>query len=86
LTGKDHRRVPGLLFRKAKAAAAEQGASFKEFFTEAVQDRLRRQAGPPAGMPGEKAFGGLCHLHRENKRIERLVEAEFEIIDEDQWR
>lgn len=51
-------------YRKAErapifmAAAAEEGKSLKEFFTEAVSDRLRGNA-PPAGNgePWRAAFG-----------------------------
>ena len=79
--------LPDPLFRKAKAAAAEEGKSLKDFFTEAVSDRLRRNA-PPSGNvePWRVAFGELRHLHRENKRIERVIEEEFEKIDEEEWR
>ena len=79
--------LPDALFRKAKAAAAEQGQSLKNFFTEAVQDRLQRRRGPVQGaMPWERAFGGLRDLHRENLRLDRLIAAEFETIDEEEWR
>lgn len=79
--------LPDPLFRRAKSAAAEEGKSLKEFFTEAVTDRLRRNGLPEnAPRPWEAAFGGLKHLHRENKRIERIIEKEFETIDEEEWR
>jgi hypothetical protein len=61
--------------------------TLKTFFTEAVRERLRRQPGAaPAGKPWEPAFGGLRHLHRDNLRIQRLITAEFETIDEEEWR
>jgi hypothetical protein len=79
--------LPDSLFRKAKATAAGQGVTLKSFFTEAVRDRLQRQAGArPAAKPWEEAFGGLKNLHRENLRIQRLIAAEFETIDEEEWR
>jgi hypothetical protein len=77
--------IPDPLFRQAKAAAAEQGRPLKYFFTEALQHQLRRKT-EPAGKPWEKAFGGLRDLHRENLRIQKLITAEFEIIDEEEWR
>jgi hypothetical protein len=79
--------LPDLLFRRAKSAAAEEGKSLKEFFTEAVTDRLWRNGNPEnAPRRWEAAFGGLKHLHRENKRIEKIIEKEFETIDEEEWR
>jgi hypothetical protein len=77
--------IPDSLFRQAKAAAAEQGRPLKEFFTEAIQHQLRRKA-EPTGKPWESAFGGLRDLHRENLRLQKLIAAEFETIDEEQWR
>jgi hypothetical protein len=78
--------IPDSLFRKAKAAAAEEGKSLKDFFTEAVQEQLRRKSSQPASKPWESAFGGLKDLHRENLRIQKLISAEFEVIDEEEWR
>ncbi len=79
--------IPDPIFRKAKAAAAEEGKSLKEFFTEAVSDWLSKKSPPPPGTePWRAAFGELRHLHKENKRIERIIEKEFETIDEEEWR
>jgi len=78
--------LPDTLFRKAKAAAAEEGKSLKDFFAEALKDRLRRPS-PELGTSKawEAAFGGLHTLHRENLRINRIISAEFESVDEDEW-
>ena len=79
--------LPDSLFRKAKAVAAEEGKSLKDFFTEAVEDKLgRRTAAKPGPKPWESAFGALKKLPRENLRIDRVIAAEFEQIDEDEWR
>ena len=79
--------LPDALYRKLKSAAAEEGRSIKDILTEAVTDRLRRQRpGPSAAKAWEAAFGGLRGLHRENRRIDRIIAAEFETIDEKQWR
>lgn len=77
--------LPDALFRRAKAEAASEGKSLKEFFAEALTDRLRKKAAAGA-KPWEAAFGGLRHLHSETRRIERVIAAEFEAIDEDEWR
>ena len=79
--------LPDALYRKLKSTAAEEGRSIKQILTEAVTERLRRgpRAGPRA-KPWEAAFGGLKSLHRENLKIDRLIEAEFEKIDEEEWR
>ncbi len=78
--------LPDLLFRKAKAAAAEQGKSLKDFFAEAVHERLHRYTREGATKkPWEAAFGGLRSLHRENRRIDRIISAEFESVDDEEW-
>lgn len=74
--------IPDQLFRKAKAAAAECGQSFKEFVTEALQDKLAADRDPspapePAWMEG---FGRLKHLHAETIRIQSIIDEEFEVV------
>ena len=53
----------------------------------AVSDRLRRQSDPAnRAKPWENAFGGLRDLHKENKRLDKLISDEFGHIEEEQWR
>ncbi len=78
--------IPDRLFRQAKAAAARQGIPLKDFFAEALRQRLRAETRTSAGKPWMKAFGGLRDLHRETKRLERVVTEEFERIDGEEWR
>jgi hypothetical protein len=82
--------IPDALFRKAKATAAERGVSLKVLLTDAVREHLQRDARDTAkNKPGPawmSAFGGLRHLHKETKRINRILEQEFEQIEEDEWR
>ena len=62
--------IPDQLFREAKAAAALRGIPLKEFFAQALRERLRSKFGaPPRWM---QAFGGLRDLRRENKRLRRV--------------
>jgi hypothetical protein len=82
--------IPDTLFRKAKATAAERGVSLKVLLTEAVREHLQRGAGDsgkkkpaPAWI---SAFGGLRHLHKETKKINRILHQEFEQIEEEEWR
>ena len=79
--------IPDLLFRRAKAAAAEQGVSLKDFFADAVRRQLQSKSrNQPADKPWMQAFGGLRNLHRETKRVERIIADEFERIDDEEWR
>jgi len=62
--------IPDVLFRKAKAAAAERGVPLKDLFTQAVREHLHRGAGDssrdkPSAPTWMNAFGGLRSLHKE---------------------
>jgi hypothetical protein len=83
--------IPDALFRQAKSFAAQQGISLKVFFTEAVKEQLRRKNGTeiqeaPTVPRWKAAFGGLRHLHKENLRIQKVIDEEFGKIDEEEWR
>ncbi len=72
--------IPDALFRKAKAKAAEQGIPLREFVTVAVEAKL--EASPvPASKPWMKGFGKRKHLHAETLKIDRIIEAEFEQLE-----
>ncbi|HWY47170.1 MAG TPA: hypothetical protein VNX70_07295 [Bryobacteraceae bacterium] len=75
--------IPDSLFHQAKATAAEQGCSLKDFFTEAVRERLGRKAAlPNLDKPWMRAFGGLRDLHAETRRLDRVIRQEFERLDD----
>ncbi len=83
--------IPDALFRKAKATAAERGVPLKDFLTEAVREHLQRgvvdsSRNQPSPPPWISAFGGLRALHKETKKINRILQQEFEQIEEDEWR
>ncbi len=74
--------LPDAMFRQAKALAAARGVTLRRFFTEALDEQLRRCAredraddGDPPWMAG---FGALSDLADENRRILALIEEEFE--------
>jgi hypothetical protein len=83
--------IPNSLFRKAKAAAADQGILPKDLLTEAVRQHLQRNAGSsarskPPSPAWMSAFGGLRNLHKDTMRINRILAKEFEQLGEDEWR
>jgi hypothetical protein len=74
--------IPDSLFRKAKATAARQGRTLKQLVQEALTEKLARTEGTKIRQkPWMVLAGGLKHLHAENLRIDRLIEAEFENLD-----
>jgi hypothetical protein len=74
--------IPEPLFRKAKATAARQGRTLKQLVQEALSEKIARVNGASSQQkPWMALAGGLKHLHNENRRIDRVVEAEFENIE-----
>jgi len=78
--------LPDLLFRKAKATAAERGQSLKEFVTEALRDKLSLDSGVAGEPEWMQGFGKLKHLHRETVRLQSLIDEEFEVIEPEDRR
>jgi hypothetical protein len=76
--------IPDTVFRQAKAKAAERGIPLRKFVTAAVEDKLRGilVAEP---KPWMKTIGGLKHLHKENARIQKLIDEEFGKIEPEEW-
>ena len=75
--------VPDPTFRRAKVLAAGFGMTLKQFFTEALEEKLRRCAHTPVharDAPWMAGFGALSDLSDENERLLGVIEEEFEIF------
>ena len=72
------------LFRQVKISAASRGESLRQFFTEAVVERLRQVDGQ-SRKPWMKHYGALRDYSDELDRIERIVENEFESVRQHDW-
>ncbi len=77
--------MPDPIFRRAKARAAESGIPLRQFVTQAVQEKLDR-APTAEEKPWMKHAGKLKHLKAENARVLKVIEAEFETIDHEDWK
>jgi hypothetical protein len=75
--------IPEALFRRVKSKAAERGQTLKQFFTEAIQDKLAIHSGKPSSAepPWMQGFGGLRRLRKETQRIQAKIDEEFEVIE-----
>ncbi|MBA2431911.1 MAG: hypothetical protein H0V56_07325 [Chthoniobacterales bacterium] len=75
--------LPEALLREAKAVAARQGRPLRDFVAEAMTEKLT--ATQSSNRPWMKHFGALSKLRKETRRIEKVIEAEFETVDLEQW-
>ena len=76
--------IPDPTFRKAKASAGALGIPLREFVTQAVEEKLSLGSKRP-GKPWLECAGELAHLHKETKRIQKIVDEEFEQIEAEDW-
>lgn len=76
--------LPDTLFTTVKVTVASEGISMKEFLTQAIQMRLKMRP-EPLEKPWLKAFGGLKDLHKENRKLDRLIADEFGQVDPEDW-
>ena len=71
-------------FRQAKVLAASRGMTLKQFFTEALEEKLRRCARETLDReeeaPWMAGFGALSDLSNENRCVLGVIEEEFEIL------
>jgi hypothetical protein len=72
--------IPDATFRKAKATAGALGIPLRAYVTQAVEEKLSLGVQRP-GKPWLECAGELAHLHRETRRIQKLIEEEFEQIE-----
>ena len=74
--------LPDVMFRQAKALAAARGVTLRRFFTEALEEQLRRRPrgdrADDRGPPWMDGFGALSDLSDENRRVLASIEEEFE--------
>ena len=77
--------LPDPILRQARILAAARGTTLKRLFTEALAEKLRddaRQVGDSGDRPPWMAgFGELSDLSEETRRIEHIIEAEFERLE-----
>jgi len=76
--------IPDDLFRRTKATAALRGESLKDFVTEALRDRVERQASRAAPVPGWRSVFGRGRPE-EVDPVDAKIAEEFEQVDPREW-
>ena len=76
--------LPESTFRQAKVLSAGRGMTLKQFFTEALEEKLRRCAAEASERgsdpPWMAGFGALSDLSNENRSVLDAIEMEFETL------
>jgi hypothetical protein len=78
--------IPDLLFRRAKATAAERGQRLREFVTEALQEKLAQPHRHSTAPPWMDGFGRLRGLRRETAKIQSAIDREFDTVEDEDRR
>jgi hypothetical protein len=73
--------IPEVTLRQAKAAARALGIPWREFVRQAVEEKLAK-VGPLQAKPWLECAGELRHLRDETRRIQRLINQEFSVIEQ----
>lgn len=72
--------IPGTIFRRAKSKAVELSMPFRQFVTNAVEDKLKATI-VGAHKSWMKHLGKLKDLREETRRINGVIGEAFEEID-----
>ena len=78
--------IPDPLYRRLKASAAHRGKTVRAFVNEALTEKLRATDGGVQQPAWHRAFGGLRHLRKETRRVEKTIAAEFSRIAAEDWK
>ena len=78
--------IPDALFKRVKLSSVSSGTTLKRYIAEALETRLSQESSKNVEKPWMKNFGNLSHLRKETRRIEKIIENEFEAIDSEGWK
>lgn len=72
--------------KKAKYVAANRGVSLGQLVTELLEEFVEIRDTTMRDKPWMIGFGELADLADENRRILKLIDEEFGVVDEDDYR
>lgn len=83
--------IPEETLQRAKTLAAANGVTVKQLVTDAIEDKLsqcakRPKAKEPAWVKLHGAFAKTKVMRAETRRIQKIIDAEFERIDPEDWK
>ena len=77
--------IPDKLMHEAQAEAAGHGMSFQDFVAGVLEERLASKHAAHSSEAWKEFYGAMRHLHDERRKIESVIEEEFEQVDATQW-
>ncbi len=77
--------IPENLLRRVKARAALTGASIREFFVEAAEEKLESERLGPVKVRGWRTVFGKVPKGA-TAAIQATLESEFETLDPEAWK
>jgi hypothetical protein len=83
--------IPDKTFRRAKTLAAKKGIPLKRLLAEAIEDKISRSSEESDGEPPPwmKLYGEFAKsedMRHETRRIQKLIDGEFERIEPEDWK
>ena len=83
--------IPEETLQRAKTLAAANGVAVKQLVAEALEDKLsqcakRGKAKEPTWIKLHGAFAKTKAMRAETRRIQKIIDGEFERIDPEDWK
>ncbi|RKX87382.1 MAG: hypothetical protein DRP58_02915 [Spirochaetes bacterium] len=78
--------LPDNLFKQAKVYAAIHSLSLKELFRQAISEKLSTVETNIPQKPWMEFYGKGKKLKDELKKLDSIIESEFEIVDPREWK
>lgn len=82
--------IPETTLRRARNLAAAKGITLKQLVTDAIEDKVsngdkKSKSGEPAWMKLHGEFAKSKAMRAETRRIQKIIDSEFERIDLKDW-
>jgi len=83
--------IPDMTLRRAKTMAAAKGMKLKDLLAEAIEDKVSNgnttsKSAEPAWLKLHGAFAKTKAMRAETRRIQKVIDGEFERIDPEDWK
>ena len=83
--------IPETTLRRARNLAAAKGITLKRLVAEAIEEKVsnggtKSKSGEPAWLKLHGAFSKTKAMRAETRRIQKIIDGEFERIDPEEWK